>query len=258
MVTKENKKMKPVFTNHIRTVRRQDAEFNVSLSKRRAWYASDDEPLPTPAPVIPPVIAIPLPDLKPELKFTQDDVNAVVGNRVKEATAAARKALFKELGIDAEDPKAIDTVKSQLVTAQQAAEAQKTAEQKALDKIASLEKERDEAQRAADKANVTRIASKVDSKLETLASKAGAVHPADVIEYLRSKQADKVAALLNTDESVDEKKANELIAEVKKARDNWFQVARGAGSPSFHEGKTPGTDDQTARDESFRRARRAT
>lgn len=182
-----------------------------------------------------------------EAKFTQADMDKVAGNRAKEARAAERKALLKELGFDnPDDPKVTENLKAKLAAAKQAEDEKKSAEEKALERIAQLEKERDEARAAAELANGKRIQARVDSKLEALARTAGALHPEDVIDHLRTKQPDKVASLLKSDESIDEKAAIELITEVKKARDNWFQTARGGGSPSMSGGATIGMTDKDA------------
>ncbi len=250
--------MKSVYTGRTQIARRQGSTFTVNLSRRRTWYADEAAADTTATTASTGTQAQATTDAATDAKFTQGDVDKIAGNRAKEAAATARKKLLEELGIEnPDDPKALESVKGKLTAAAEAEQAKLTAEQKLTKQIADLEKERDEAKATAESANAKRLADRVDSQIKDLATAAGALHPADVIDYLRTKQTDKVAALLKADESFDDKAAGELIAEVKKARENWFQTARGAGSPSMSGGATPGIDDQKARDEHFKQYRRA-
>jgi alanyl-tRNA synthetase len=174
---------------------------------------------------------------KPEAKFSQADMDAVAGRRAKEAAASARKALLEELGItNADDPKAVDTVRATLTEAQQAKEAKKTAEDKALERIAALEKERDDAKAAAETANATRIADRVNGTLEAVARTAKVQHPEDVVKYIRENLADELAKAVGDDGKFADKAAEKLVELVKKARPNWFAVT-GQGSPSNRDGR---------------------
>jgi len=186
---------------------------------------------------------------KPEPKFSQADMDAVAGRRAKEAAASARKQLLEELGItNADDPKAVDTVKATLTEAQAAREAKKTAEDKALERIAALEKERDEAKQAAEAANATRINERVNGKLESAAMKAKVQHPEDVVKYIRENFADMLAKAVGEDGKLEDKAAEKLVASVKEVRPNWFAII-GQGSPSNRDGRPmqPNNDEQFKR-----------
>lgn len=207
-------------------------------------------------------------EAKPETGFTPDQqklIDAEIGNARKKAKDAARKELLKELGIeDAEDPKALETVKGKLTIAQQAEtakaaadEAAKTELQKAQDAIATAHKERDEAKQHAAEVEAKRIADKLNGRLESLASQERAIDPADVVVWLRNNKAADVAALMDDKESVNEVEAKKLLAEVRKAKAHWFKGAQGAGSPSMSGGQTPGMDDKEARDKHAKEYRRA-
>lgn len=176
-------------------------------------------------------------DSKTETKFTQADIDKIAGNRAKEAAASARKALLKELGFDPEDAKAVDTLKGNLTAFKQAEDAKKTAEDKALERIAALEKERDEAKEAAVKLQTARRTDRLNGQLERLASAAKAQVPSDVVEYLNKHHADDVTKLLSDDDTFDEKAAAALMEAVKKARAHWFGIT-GMGTMSLREGRT--------------------
>lgn len=70
--------------------------------------------------------------------FTQEEVNHLVGGRVAEATRKAESDLAKKLGVSADEAAQI------LKDHNERAEADKTELQKATDKAAALERERDE------------------------------------------------------------------------------------------------------------------
>lgn len=220
----------------LNTTRRSNRQFAVNLTKRRSWYtdppAGNEPPAGDPAPAKTPPV-----DPKLEPKFTQAELDAIAGNTRKEASTAARKALLKELGLDPEDPKAVELIKGKLTAAQQAEDAQKTSEQKALERIALLEQERDAALARETAAEAKRKTTLLDGKLETLASRAGGQFPVDVIEYARRTHADEVKALVNDADVFDDKKAQALIETIKKERPNFFDSRRGAGTGSHGGGE---------------------
>ncbi len=184
----------------------------------------------------------PPPAPKPEAKFTQEDMNAVQGNTRKEAVAAERKRLYKELGIeDTDDPKALETVKGKLTAAEKAEEERLSDLDKATKRAeqAEAKAEAAEAKHAATEAR--RIADKVDGRIEALASKLpfNAVDPADVVAWLRNNHKEDMAGLVGDDEKIDEAKAVKLIEKVKAAKEHWFKKPSGVGSPSLSGGRSP-------------------
>lgn len=237
------------------------ANAGLSLRQRRTWYV--DDPAPDDAP--PPADDKGGKSKKPptEAKFTQDDMDAVQGRTRKEAADNARKALLKELGFDPEDAKVLEAVKGKLSVAEQAEkdraaaeEAKKTEAEKLQGEIETLKKERDAEKQQRLETEAKRIADKVDTRIETLAGKAGAVDPSDVSRWLREHHNADVLALVGEGETIDDAKATALIEKVKAAKKHWFAQARGAGSPSLSGGQTPGMDNKQARDDNWLRARR--
>lgn len=226
----------------LKMTRRTDSEYNVNLSKRRNWYSPEGDPPITPPtpPVVPPV-----PPPAPELKFSQDDVNNVVGNRVKEATTAARKALLKELGIEnVDDPDAVKTVKGKLTAAQLAEEAQLTATQK-------LERERDAAINERDTAKAERAAlaqeRNVDHRNEAVKealTTARCTNATKVMALMSVMQADELKATLKDDGTVDKAALTKLVEAAKKEHKEYF-TGTGPGIPSNNGGRNqePGKPD---------------
>lgn len=84
---------------------------------------------------------------KPEAKFTQADVDRIVGDRARRAEESAVNTLLKELGFEK-----ADDLKALVTDAKKHADDQKTEAQKLQDQIAQLGKEKaaaDEARKAA-------------------------------------------------------------------------------------------------------------
>lgn len=87
-------------------------------------------------PVLTPITILPT-DLKAQAEADlQAKMDALAGNVRKESTAKARKDLMKELGIDADDPDAVKTVRGKLTAALATEEANKTELQKLTDLLA--------------------------------------------------------------------------------------------------------------------------
>lgn len=194
---------------------------------------------------------------KTEPALTQKEVDAIMGRTRKEASEAARKALLKELGIEnVDDPKAVETAKTKLTAAQQAEEAQKSELQKLQEANAKVLADLEAEKQLRLAAESKRIADKVDGRIESLATKSGALDATDVSRWLRENQKDAVGALVGDNEQIDDKKAAELIETARKAKPHWFAGAKGAGTGSHQTGTTPGMDDKEARDKHFREYRR--
>lgn len=186
---------------------------------------------------------------KPEPKFTQEDMDAVQGNTRKQAAAAERARILKELGIEnVDDPDAVKTAKSKLADAKKAEDEKKTTEQRLQDQIDALTKERDDEKQRSAQIAAERIADKVDNKLRTLAKGVNekVATPDDVVDWLRLKKRAEVDKLANDDGTIDEKAAEKLVADFKKEKASWFAVNGGVGSPSVSGGRSlePDTADK--------------
>ena len=240
----------------VKLARNQHLPASINLVKRRTWYVDPPAGEPPATPPAPPVVP---PEPKPEAKFTQAELDAIAGRTRKEAADSARKALLKELGLDPDDPEAVKLVKTKLTAAQQAEDAKKSAEDKALEKIAELEKKAADAEAKALATEEKRKATILDTRLEGLASKVGAQFPSDVIEYARRNHTDEVTALLGEGDKFNDTKAQTLIDTIKKARPNFFDMRRGAGTGSHaggDRGAAAAMDDNAARAANLRAARR--
>lgn len=170
-----------------------------------------------------------------EPKFTQDELNAHIGNARKEAKAKVEADLLKELGYES-----ADEMRKAVKAAKEREDAEKTEAQKLQDRIALLEKERDTEKAERAKADVMRVKSAVDSRLLMLAKDMKASVPQDVVDFLRMKHADAVDALM-TDDKFDDKAAQKLLDDFKKERGNWF-TSTAPGSPSNRDGRPPQPD----------------
>lgn len=166
----------------------------------------------------------------------QERINAIVGSRAKEASAAALSALAKELGYDS-----VDDMKVAAKEAKQRKEDEKSEIDKAKERA-----DKAEAKAAAKEAELAelaaaRLADKVDNKILALAKDAKAKNPEDVLDRLRGKRAEDLAKLADDKGAIDDKGIEKLIADVKKDRPEWFAVS-GPGSPSNKDGRPPQPD----------------
>lgn len=168
--------------------------------------------------------------------LTQKQMDAIVGSRTKEASAAALSTLAKELGYDS-----VDDMKAAAKEAKERRDKDMSELDKVNKALAKLEAEKAEALALAQTEKAARIADRVNGKIETLARAAKAANPEDVVDFLRGKRADEVAKLVKDDGTVDDKAIEKLVADVKKDRPSWFGVS-GPGSPSNKDGRPPQPD----------------
>lgn len=195
------------------------------------------DPTPNPSDTTPVTPAPAKPQTPAEKLLSQSEVDAHVGNARKEAKAAARKELLKELGIEDDDPKAVEGIKGKLSAAQQAEDEKKTAEQKALDKITKLEADLEAAKLESAASETKRRATFVDSRLLSVVKDAKAVDANEVVQWLRDHQTADVDALYQDGDKFNDKGAEKLVADFKKAKEHWFTRASGVGSPSVMGGR---------------------
>lgn len=177
------------------------------------------------------------PQTPAEKLLSQSEVDAHVSNARKQAKDAARKELLKELGIEDDDPKAVEGIKGKLTAAQQAEEAQKSEAQKAADKITKLEADLEAAKLVSVEAETKRRATFVDSRLLSVVKDAKAVDANEVVQWLRDHQTADVDALYQDGDKFNDKGAEKLVTDFKKVKEHWFQRAGGVGSPSMMGGR---------------------
>lgn len=170
--------------------------------------------------------------------LSQKQVDAIMGNTRKQATAEAGLALAKKLGFE--------TVEEMEAAAKEAQELKKKNQ-------SDLEKETERANKAEAKAaekeaklaevEAARIADKVDNKILALAKDAKAKNPEDVVERLRNRRAEDLAKVIGEDGKLDDKAIEKLVASVKTDRPEWFGIS-GPGSPSNRDGRPPQPDNK--------------
>lgn len=220
--------------NSIKTARKPIA-FSIDLNKRRNWYA--DETTDTTTETTKDTTATKT-DAKAETKFTQEDMDRVAGNRAKEAAAAAVKKLLKDLGVDPEDAKALDTVKGKLTAAEAAEKAAMTKEQLLQQERDAALKERDEMKSLADKERLERQIDRRDTTVKAALSdpKLHCKSPDKVFKLLKADHQSELDALLKDDGTVDEAKLKTFVDLGKKENAEYF-TGGNPGIPSNQGGR---------------------
>lgn len=166
-----------------------------------------------------------------EAKFTQTDLDRLIGEARQKASDTARKKVYEEIGVD--DPL---TDKELLAAAKAKREADKTEAQKAV-AAAAKEKERAdkaEAELAAERQQ--RIIDRRDRAIEAAATAARAEIPSDVLAWAEKHAPDALAKTVDSDGLVAEKGVKDLLEACRKARPGWFK-AGGVGSPGHGGGR---------------------
>jgi hypothetical protein len=164
-----------------------------------------------------------------EKLFTQAEIDKLVGSTRKAARETGKKELLEELGIDS-----LDTLKNFLKAQKEKEESEKTEAQKALDKLAEMQKQLETERQARVEAEKLRFIEKRDGVLRALL--ATAHDPDGVLILLKAKHADKVEALLGESGDVDSKEAEKLVSEYRAANAYQFK-ADSKGSPSNADGR---------------------
>ena len=171
-----------------------------------------------------------------EKKFTQSDMNILMGKTRKEARERAHADLLKDTGL--EDVELLKTLAKE-------AKAKKEAEQSEADRLkAQIEREkkqREETEAALLAERQARLMDKRDAALRDLAKEARA--PEDVILWAEANAADALGSAVTEDGQIDTKALQAIVEQCKKARPHWFG-ADSAGTPSNTGGRaaSPGKD----------------
>lgn len=191
------------------------------------------------APVTPSVTPPPV-DPKAEAKFTQADLDAIAGNTRKEAAAAARKALLKELGIDDSDPDAVKAVKGKLTAAQQAEEASLSAVEKLQKQLADESKKRAELEAAVEAARQERVINARNAEITKalVSAKVNASEADDLLVLLQAKFGDVVNSVTDADGKVSDKGIKSLVEKAQTVYPKYF-ANTAPGSPSNYDGRVP-------------------
>lgn len=208
--------------NSTRTTRRANAEAGVSLLKRRTWHADEADETVTPP-------ANGGTAGSEEKLLPQSEVNKIAADRAKRAALRREAEILSELEVD--DLAAAKVALAEFRKGGNAAKA-------LADRIAALEKERDDARKALDDSVALRRLEKRNDGLIQLARTAKADIPDDIIVWAEKNAAELLAAALNADGTLNADAAQKVIDACKVARPAWFKVA--PGSPSNANGRPAG------------------
>lgn len=192
-------------------------------------------------PVTPPVEPIVAPDTQPEktgaaAKFTQEDVDRILADRLKRAEDAVSKRILKDLGVDS-----LETATSALKAHQEAEDAKKSAADKAEAKVAAVEKKLADAlaqiNTYAENEKIRTRNTAIQSALTT--AKAHDVE--DLLIIIENKYPTEIAAVMGEDGTVDKKAIEKLMTAVKAGHGKYF-TPQSPGSPSNRNGASPNNE----------------
>lgn len=169
-------------------------------------------------------------------KFTQADLDRLIGEARQKASDTARKKVYEEIGVD--DPL---TDKELLAAAKAKREADKTEVERLAGETAKERERREklEQEYADFKAGVEteRRTTALNTAVKDALTKANA--KADkVLKLLRADHADLLDTVLKEDGTVDEKKLTAVVDAARKSYPEDFGRG-GVGSPSNSGGKAP-------------------
>lgn len=173
--------------------------------------------------VIPEVNVTPAQDTQPvqqngvAAKFTQEDVDRILADRLKRAEESVSKRLLETLGVDS-----LDTAKSALKAHQDAEESKKSAVDKAEARAKKLEEQLAEAlgqiKSFGDKERVRTRNTAIQSAL----TEAKAHDVDDLLIIIENKYAAEVAAVMGEDGMVDKKAIEKLVTAAKASHSKFF------------------------------------
>jgi small-conductance mechanosensitive channel len=174
-------------------------------------------------------------------KFTQEQVNEMVGKTRKEARETAIADLLKELGLTSKDE-----VKSTIVEARKRKESELSEAEKLQAERDKAAKERDDAIAERDRERTERRNDKIAAALSTAASKLQAKDTDDVLMHARDKHAEEFNALIDEAGAVSKEKLDALLEKIKVAKPHYFgdgkTVVQATVIPSNARGTANGTD----------------
>lgn len=171
-----------------------------------------------------------------EQRFSQDDVNRIVGERAKDAAKAAVSKLLTDLGYDN-----LDTLKTKLTAAKQREDAEMSEVERVQKDAEAARKERDELKRQYEQEKAQRIVDRRDSAIVTAAQSARAEAPGDVVFWAEKHAAAELAKTVKEDGTVDDAAVKALIEKCRQERKGWF-TGSAPGSPSNSGGQLPQPD----------------
>lgn len=171
-----------------------------------------------------------------ETRFTQADVDKIVGERARRAAEAAVAKLVTDMGYDS-----VDTLKKDSVEARKRRESEMSEVEKAQQEAEAARKERDALKLQVEQERQQRRIDRRDNAIEAAAQRARADAPRDVLLWAKEYARDLLDGMVADDGSVDEKAVEKIIAQCREARKGWF-TGQAPGSPSNADGRVPQPD----------------
>lgn len=166
--------------------------------------------------------------------FTQDELNAIVGERAKRSAEAAVNKLLETLGM-----KSPDELKTTLEEKRKRDEAELSETQKKDKVLEKMKADLDAAQLEIQKKDEAHKAVLMNAAIRAAAK--GAHDPDDVVKLLRDENADALTKAMNAEGVIDTKALDTLIADLKKKKGYLFG-GQTPGSPSNAGGKSAEPD----------------
>lgn len=191
---------------------------------------------PTPQPQTPPANPPGQQQGEGEQRFTQADVDKIVGERAKRAAEAAVNKLLADLGYDSPD-----TLKKDTAEARKRREAEMSEVEKAQREVDEARKQAEAFKTQMEQERQQRITDRRNSAIEAAAQRARAEAPRDVLLWAQEYARDTLAKTINEDGSINDKEVAALIDACREQRKGWF-TGSAPGSPSNADGKLPKPD----------------
>jgi hypothetical protein len=166
--------------------------------------------------------------------FTQDEVNALMGERARRASESAIADLLKSMGF--EKP---DDLKAVIAEAQARKEADMTEADKAKAEAEKARKETDALKAALEAERAARLADKRDAAIRAALKQAD--DPAAVLTLLQANFAADVAEAIDAEGAISDKAVSKLVTEAAKKWPGMFK-SNAPGSPSNAGGRIPQPD----------------
>lgn len=182
--------------------------------------------------------------------FTQEQLNAILKERLDKAESAATKRILEALGVDS-----LDAVKTAVTSAKTAEEANQTELQKLQKKIDAVTLAHTQAQARIDAFEQKEKIGIRNAAISKKLVEANATNAEDLLILLSVKNADLVDAALTAEGKADEKAIEALVAKAQAEYSGSF-ASKAPGSPSNARGKAP-TNDEAKQRGAFATARQA-
>lgn len=168
---------------------------------------------------------------KPDILFTQADVDRFVGDRAKRAKESAVSGLLDTLGLDS-----VDSLKSVIEDANKRKEAEMSETEKLQTQLDAMRQSIVEKDAQLLQEKQTRLSEKSDNGLLQLLGKAHNANNALVL--IKATKADEVAELVDAAGNFDTEKATALVTSYATDNSELF-TSTSPGSLSNHGGRAP-------------------